>query len=346
MSELCEYELKRLDQIERNKEMLRQLGINDAVAEIHAAHQPTKAKPKKQKAKAAPKGPTRKSRRLDGEADSSDGGDDNSHNSQYESRDPNDVSGMTESEFHRFVDDVRLAVLETVLEMEHLSEEHCERLRAANDPEAGWLGPFAVHTARYGSVGEGPISKPNLRSCLKSVMQLASGAGFHSDKKETGTFAAARPIHLGWTAAGCDALRAEAQLWLPLEKAPADIVGMQVPSGETVPARPTRKLDLSNGWALNHPLIKVKKYCEHLDEVRRPRLLASRLPHAADTAALRVRGPDSAGRMGGRRRCIGSRMMTSTSSPRRRPRRPPRGLPRGVPGRQPRRLRRLRSLSR
>jgi len=33
--------------------------------------------------------------------------------------------------------------------------------------------------------------------------------------------------------------------------------------------------DTSNGWLLNHPLMKVRLYCEHLDEVRETSLEAT-----------------------------------------------------------------------
>ena len=147
--------------------------------------------------------------------------------------------------------------------IEALTSEQQERVRQAN---ATWLGPFAAFTARFGGHGESPVSVANLKNVLQQVMRLVSGAGV-TCKQRAGCFAEGRPINLGVTAAECDALRAEAQLWAPLKTAPADLIGMSV-NGEVVPRKPPGGIvDTSNGWLLNHPLMKVRLYCEHLDEV-------------------------------------------------------------------------------
>ena len=147
--------------------------------------------------------------------------------------------------------------------IEALTPEQQERVRQAN---ATWLGPFAAFTARFGGHGESPVSVANLKNVLQQVMRLVSGAGV-TCKQRAGCFAEGRPINLGVTAAECDALRAEAQLWAPLKTAPADLIGMSV-NGEVVPRKPPGGIvDTSNGWLLNHPLMKVRLYCEHLDEV-------------------------------------------------------------------------------
>ena len=45
---------------------------------------------------------------------------------------------------------------------------------------------------------------------------------------------------------------------------PKDLLG-RVIDGAPLPHKPAPPLDTSNGWFANHPLVKVRKYCEHLD---------------------------------------------------------------------------------
>ena len=115
------------------------------------------------------------------------------------------------------------------------------------------------------SLNPRPLSRNNLKSILKQVMKLVSGAGVDHDEKSD-HFGAGRPITLGVTSELCTSLRAEAQLWMPQKRAPKDVVGLVV-GGVVVPDKPDHgPFDTSNGWLLNHPLKKLQLYCEHLDE--------------------------------------------------------------------------------
>ena len=258
---LSDYELKRLATIKANAEILKSLGLEHAVKAVRPAAPPKKPKQPKQTAEVTN---VRSSRRLSGEpVVGAESLDDSAFDEapEYAYRDPNDVSEMNPTELKAWCQGIVESLLPSV--MEGLDEAQQQRVRKAVDE---WFGPFAEFTARFGGKNESPISRANLRSCLKTVLMLVSGAGVRSNKRE-GAFAEGRPISLGITAAQVNALRAEAQLWMPLKASPFDLIGMVV-NGVTVPKTPVSgPLDLSNGWFLNHPLMKVRLYCEHLDEV-------------------------------------------------------------------------------
>jgi len=256
---LSAYELKRLETIRKNQEVLRALGIDEALAGMRSAAKPKPAT-KKQPAKTEATLPQRRSRRSGGldpqqENEEDDGVLPTVH-------DPNDVQQMTQQEVSSWCSALREKALEGDW-MDALTEEQRSRVHQASE---AWLQPFTEFIARFGSATGGPPSKANVKSVLRQVMQLVSGAGLTTSHRE-GRFVEGRPITLGITAAQVDALRAEAQLWLPQKAAPADLVGVVV-NGVTVQREPSPgPRDTSNGWFLNHPLMKVRLYCEHLDEV-------------------------------------------------------------------------------
>lgn len=262
--ELSNYELQRLETIRQNALYFEALGVQEARSDLHAITR----KPKTIRSIRPMRGPTeghnrRISRRLLGElpVDAEDVSDEESAIPSY--RDCNDPCQMTAAELKLWCDRVREDVLKSSW-VGSLNTEQIDRLHQAND---SWLGPFAQFTARYGGKGEGPLSRQNLKSVLRQVMMLVSGAGITSNKRD-GVFAEGRIISLGIRAEEVDHLRAEAQLWLPQERAPADLVGLRV-NGSVIERKPPHgPFDSSNGWLLNHPLMKIRLYCEHLDEVR------------------------------------------------------------------------------
>ena len=261
MAELSAYELKRLETIRRNAEMLKSLGIDDAVASMRPA---AKSPPKRKQPKAAQplNLPRRRSSRAAGLVE----GEEMEEAPSY--RDPNDVSQMSTAEFRQWCE----AVLDGAASAEwldSLTAEQKARVEAAKE----WLLPFAEYTAR--PPDSRSLSRPNLKNVLRQIIKLVSGAGVDTDKRSD-IFAAGRPISLGITAHEVLQLRAEAQLWMPLyPKSPADLVGLAV-GDQVVPPRPAQgPYDTSNGWLLNHPLMKLSIYCAHLDEMS---------SEAADTA--------------------------------------------------------------
>lgn len=204
--ELSEYEKKRLRQIQANKEKLQALGLDKAAEDARLPPKPKRVKTVTVQHTAP--GPSRRSRRVSGvpAADDADAADDD----DIEYRDPNDPGQMTDAERSALCTALREDIFSKL--EEQLTEEQKERVNKAND---AWLGPFAEHIAQFGSEGGGPLSKANLRSVVKQVMRLVSGAGLTTDKRG-GSFAEGRPLTLGITAAMVDALRAEAQAsWLP-----------------------------------------------------------------------------------------------------------------------------------
>ena len=249
MSEgLSDYELKRLETIRQNALIMQSLGILDAVKDLQAAAPKPKPKIKKPKAPVVTSR-RRSSGRLAGEAPMEfEEGDEEGEAVAYVYRDPNDVGTMTYAEIKNFCARIRESMLERL--KDELSEEQYARLVRANDE---WLGGWTEFTARFGGSGERPMSNENIKSCLKQVMKLVSGAGVDHKSKQT-RFAAGKPITLGITAAEVLELRAAAQLWVPLRSAPADVVGMVV-DGTVVPRKPsTTVIDSSNGWLTNHPV--------------------------------------------------------------------------------------------
>lgn len=263
---LSDYELKRLETIRQNQLLFDSLGLGAAVAAVRDV-------PKKPKAPKAPK-PTvmptmqRSSRRLSGDVAPLEGLEASDDDDLQAYRDPNDVSQMLPAELAVWCKELREHALETATEQLVLDAEQAQRLQSAQV----WLQPFTEFTARFGGNKESTMSKANVKLVLKQTFKLVSGAGVTTPLRD-GVFAQGRPITLGITSAEVDALRVEAQLWCPLKTAPEDIVGKVAADGSVVPRKPPTsgpgsKLDTSNGWLLNHPLVKVRKYCEHLDEVR------------------------------------------------------------------------------
>ena len=266
---LSAYELKRLETIRKNQEMMIAMGLDVAISSVRAPAKP--APPKKAPVAKKPSVTTarRGSRRLSGmEVECGEGaeGEADLYEQSEPWRDPHDVRQMTPAELREWCSTLRQDVLQSrsMAEwFEELTAEERERLELAN---GGWLGPFCEFTARFGGSGEAPMSRENVKSVMKQVMKLVSGAGV-TDKKRDGKFAAGRPVKLGITKAEVTQLRAEAQMWMPLRKAPFDVIGVVV-DGVPVPKVPSSgPFDLSNGWFLNHPLMKIGLYCEHLDEV-------------------------------------------------------------------------------
>ena len=257
---LCAYELQRLETIRQNALIMEAMGITEAAKGLREPVKKPKAKqPREPKPLPTAK---RSSRRLSGDAAALIGLDDGDEETIEPYRDPNDVSQMLPAELKRWCEELREDALKAPW-VEQLGEEQRQRLHAAQV----WLAPFTEFTARFGGNKETTMSRQNVKSVLKRVFQLVSGAGVTTPLRE-GAFAAGRPITLGVSCEAVDALRVEAQLWCPLRTAPEDLVG-RVHEGAVIERKPaSRCLDTSNGWLLNHPLVKVRKYCEHLDEVR------------------------------------------------------------------------------
>ena len=257
---LSEYELKRLKTIAENHRRFAAMGFDEVRL--------VKPKVKRVKVpKPQPTGPQRTSRRLTGEAPSDvAGAPEELQDDGW--RDPNDLSRMTQTEKRSWCDDLRETVRTKVVDDFALTDEQRTRLDAANRPEeeGGWLGQFVWFTSQFDMDGERPLSRANIKSVLRQVMLLVSGKGIKCKGRDD-LFAAERPLRLGITAEEVDTLRAEAQLWCPMETAPEDIVGRTV-NGETVArkAPSTGPRDSSRGWLLNHPLKKMKIYCEFVDE--------------------------------------------------------------------------------
>ena len=264
MAELSAYEIKRLETIRKNAEMLKSLGIDDAVASMKPA---AKSSPKRKQLK--PAQPLNLPRRRSSRAAGLMEGEEMEEAQTY--RDPNDVSQMSNAEFRQWCE----AVLDGAASAEWLGTLTAEQ-KARVDTAKEWLLPFAEYTAR--PPDSRPLSRPNLKSVLRQIIKLVSGAGVDTDKRSD-VFAAGRPISLGITAHEVLQLRAEAQLWMPLHpKSPADLVGKRV-GDQVVPARPAQgPYDTSNGWLLNHPLMKLSIYCAHLDE------MSSETAEAADSS--------------------------------------------------------------
>jgi hypothetical protein len=260
------YELQRLETIRKNNAFLASLGIVDDVNALAAKPKP------KPRAAPKPKAPAVASRRrasgrlageVPGEAiDGEDGEEAVPQHFGY--RDPNDVGEMTALELRDWCANV-LTEEKAKSWVEELTEVQRARVMRACDE---WIPGFTEFTARFGSAKEGPLSRQNIKSVVKQVLMLVSGAGVRHERKQT-VFAEGKPLTLGVTASDCDALRAAAQLWMPQTSAPADLVGMVV-DGVTVNRKPDGgPFDTSNGWLLNHPLKKMQIYCKHLDEVSR-----------------------------------------------------------------------------
>ncbi|KAL1495911.1 hypothetical protein AB1Y20_014554 [Prymnesium parvum] len=272
MKDLSQYELQRLETIRQNALAMQAMGLQEAIEDVR--WKPKISSPSKQrKVRLDPVASRRSSRRLAGDVALDD---DLGSASEAETaavtayRDPNDVSQLTAAELKSWCNRLREEVLQGPWRRT-LTHEQDERLLHAN---SAWLGPFTEFTARFGGKSEGPISRQNIKSVLKQVMRLVSGAGITSDKRD-GVFAEGQPITLGITAEEVDTLRAEAQLWMPQERSPADLIGRSVKGG-IVEKRPSKgPIDTSNGWLLNHPLMKIRLYCEHLDEVRETSLEAT-----------------------------------------------------------------------
>ena len=258
---LSEYEKKRLATMAANAAIFEQLGLNKARDDMR----PTAAPKAKRQKKEKPAAPTnRRAMRSKGLAlDVEDDG-----NNQPEPVD----EGLCTPEVLR-------SIVQRELEhpwMERLTDEQRTRLLEATNEETGWLLPFMTFTSQWGGKGEGPLNSDNMSKCTRPVMQLASGAGV-TFKQRDGVFCENRPINLGVTAEQILQLRAEAQIWIPQNRAPADVIGMVVsgvsnPQGVVVDGVTVQKvpppgpMDTSRGWTLNHPLKKVQQYCEHLDE--------------------------------------------------------------------------------
>ena len=121
---------------------------------------------------------------------------------------------MTAPELKAWCDALRADVLRMAW-VERLGEEEMRRLDGAQE----WLAPFVIFTARFGGKGESSLSRQNLKSVLKQVFCLVSGAGVTTEKRG-GAFGKGRPIGLGIQAEQVDALRAEAQVWMPQKRAP------------------------------------------------------------------------------------------------------------------------------
>lgn len=214
--ELSEYELARLETIRKNQLAFESMGLGDAVAGLRAAA----SRPKLPKARSKPRpaadpSARRSSRRLAGEA-AANGGlvDSDGEKDHPVYRDPNDVSAMTAPELKAWCDALRADVLRMAW-VERLGEEEMRRLDGAQE----WLAPFVIFTARFGGKGESSLSRQNLKSVLKQVFCLVSGAGVTTEKRG-GAFGKGRPIGLGIQAEQVDALRAEAQVWMPQKRAP------------------------------------------------------------------------------------------------------------------------------
>ncbi|EOD32042.1 hypothetical protein EMIHUDRAFT_449486 [Emiliania huxleyi CCMP1516] len=260
---LSEYELARLETIRKNQLAFESMGLGDAVAGLRAAASRPKLPKARSKRPAADPSARRSSRRLSGEAAANGGLVDSDGEKDHPAyRDPNDVSAMTAPELKAWCDALRADVLRMAW-VERLGEEEMRRLDGAQE----WLAPFVIFTARFGGKGESSLSRQNLKSVLKQVFCLVSGAGVTTEKRG-GAFGKGRPIGLGIQAEQVDALRAEAQVWMPQKRAPEDLVGRTV-GGERIVKQPDRgPFDTSNGWLLNHPLMKIRLYCEHLDELK------------------------------------------------------------------------------
>ena len=214
--ELSEYELARLETIRKNQLAFESMGLGDAVAGLRAAA----SRPKLPKARSKPRpaadpSARRSSRRLSGEAAANGGLVDSDGETDHPAyRDPNDVSAMTAPELKAWCDALRADVLRMAW-VERLGEEEMRRLDGAQE----WLAPFVIFTARFGGKGESSLSRQNLKSVLKQVFCLVSGAGVTTEKRG-GAFGKGRPIGLGIQAEQVDALRAEAQVWMPQKRAP------------------------------------------------------------------------------------------------------------------------------
>ena len=235
---LSAYELQRIETIRQNALAMAALGLIDAAQELRE----TAKKPKVPKQPRQPKpaqGISRRSRRLTGDAAENDGVEDEEEPEPY--RDPNNVSQMRPAELKAWCDVLREGELKADW-VASLDAEQKERLAVAQE----WLAPFTEFTARFGGKNETTMSRANVRSVLKRVFQLVSGAGVTTNLRD-GAFAAGRPITLGIQSDEVDALRAEAQLWCPLKSAPADLLG-RVVNGELIKRKAdTAVVDTSNG---------------------------------------------------------------------------------------------------
>ena len=262
---LSEYELKRLKTIAENAAKFAAMGFD----EVRLPVQPKVKRAKEPKPQ--PRGPSRSSRRLTGEGPSDVAGAPEELREEW--RDPNDVSQMTQTEKRSWCDqlreEVRISSSKDGPVFAILTDEQRARLDAANRPddEGGWLGQFVWFTSQFDMDGEKPLSKDNIKSVLKQIMFLVSGAGVKGKEGCVGRFAADRPLRLGITAEEVDDLRAEAQLWCPMPSAAKDIVGRIVHGVEVPPTPPAGSpIDTGKGWLLNHPLKKMQIYCQFVDE--------------------------------------------------------------------------------
>ena len=210
--ELSEYELQRLETIRQNALAFAAMGMEDA--KLRMCRPKQVKQPKQSRSQPITK---RSSRRLSGDAATLRDLEDLEDEPEIY-RDPNDVSQMIPSELKAWSEQLREEALRAPW-MAKLNEDEQQRLRSAQE----WLGPLAEFTARFGGKGETTLSRANLKSVLKQIFLLVSGAGVTTDKRE-GAFAKGRPITLGIHADEVDALRAEAQLWMPQASAPADLV--------------------------------------------------------------------------------------------------------------------------
>jgi hypothetical protein len=266
--ELCAYEMQRLATIQANQKMFEALGLGDAVSSVREMQAPKKAKAPRVK---EPISASRSSRRLSGGVPIYEGVDEHDHVLVDDYEDvpvvrkgvsADKVDGMTPQEVSAWCENKREDVLEAVLE--ELDDVQAKRLRDAQV----WLGQFTEFTARFGGQGEVTMSKANVKSVLKRLFLLVSGAGVTCPYRK-GAFCEGQPITLGISGDEVDALRVEAQLWCPLKSAPADLIGRSGADGRLIKPKPDSSiLDKSNGWTLNHPLVKMRKFCEYLDEVR------------------------------------------------------------------------------
>ena len=168
--ELSAYELKRLQTIKENAMQLQALGIMDIKNELRALAPPPKpkaVKPKERKPVVLSR--RRSSGRLAGEAplDMDIGEDDVVREVD---RDPNDVGQMVPTELRAYC--TKIVDDEEHREDKHawmctLTEEQRARVSRAKDE---WLVSFTEFNARFGSANEGPLSKTNLQSVVRTVM--------------------------------------------------------------------------------------------------------------------------------------------------------------------------------
>jgi len=288
MDDMSEYEKRRLETIKANRAYLESLGIEAAAEALRPAKKPrTKKSPDSKPTATAPR---RRSRRSDGMPIPNE---DDGHVDDFEEyRDPNDVGQMTVTE----VTEHCCKLCEDVMQLSWADALLPEQLERVQRAKTEWLTSFAVHIAQFGSATQGPPSKANLQSVVKQVMRLVSGAGLSTDKRE-GVFAEGRPLRLGVTAEEVDALRAEAQLFLPLKTCPADLVGRSV-DGLELPRKPSSgPYDVSNGWWANHPLVKVRMYCEHLDSLHQQAEADADAKAGPEAAKSEATGSTSASRL-------------------------------------------------